>query len=164
MNVIVEGIDNTGKTTLAKAISRDLSIEFMDRTKLGRGVPTSFEQVVDRAERYLQEDGVVFDRHTCITQPIYGMLRDDPDLPKALLDAFYNEDNIIIYARCTGNVLVGHEPSPGDTEEHLRDIGDNYGALLAAYDKWAIEHAHIIYTNYNQTKLITRMVGGAFKR
>jgi len=164
MNVIVEGIDGAGKTMLAKAISRDLSIPFMDRDKLGRGVPKDFAEIVDRAEAYLQEDGVVFDRHTLVSQPIYGVLRNDPLLPTALLDAFYRQKNVIIYARCVDKKLEGHIPSPGDTEEHLVSLFNNYNRLLTIYDNWALAHTHIWYRNYEDTKLITRFVQGAFKR
>ena len=163
MTVIVEGIDGSGKTTLAKHISRDLSIPFMDRDLLGRGVPKSFEEVVERLKKYLATDGVVFDRHTAVSQPIYGIIRNDPILPLELIRGFYSQNNIIIYARCL-TAFSAHKPSPGDTEEHLKSVATNWQSLLTRYDVWAASNAHIFYRRYEDEKLIIRMVQGAFKR
>lgn len=164
MNVVIEGIDGAGKTRLAKFISSQLSIDYVDRDSLGCGPPTSHKDIIDRLERYLQVDGGVFDRHTAISQPIYGTLRDDEPLPEALIHAFYAQKPVIIYARCIDDGLEAHKPDADEDPGHLKSLAANYEKLLAMYDKWAANHAHIFYRQYADMKLVTQMVQGAFRR
>ena len=166
MNVVIEGVDGSGKTKLARIISQQVSLEYVDRARLGHGPPKSWEDVVNRLEQYLLEDTVVFDRHTAVSQPIYGsVLRNDEPLPSALITKFYRQKPVIIYARCISEGLEKHNINP-DTEspDHLTALRDNYAQLLTRYDEWALKHAVIWYTDYYQASLIAQMVQGAFRR
>jgi thymidylate kinase len=165
MNVVIEGIDASGKTRLARAVAQQASLEYVDRSRLGHGPPKSPQDVISRLERYLQEDFVVFDRHTAVSQPIYGALREDPPLPAALIDAFYKSNPVIIYARCIQNRLKEHVVNAEtDSPKHLTMLYANYDRLLAAYDQWAMKHALIWYTDYRQLKHIGRAVQGILGR
>lgn len=164
MNIVIEGIDGSGKTMLARLISRQLSVDYVDRNSLGSGPPKSYQDIVDRLQRYLQIDGGVFDRHTAISQPIYGILRNDDPLPKDLIDEFYNQKPVIIYARCVDKGLANHRPETGEDPEHLASLKQEYNRLLSMYDSWAQNFAHIWYRKYEDAKLITRMVQGAIGR
>jgi hypothetical protein len=165
MIVVVEGIDASGKTKLARLISHQCSLDFADRAALGQGPPKNHKEIIDRLERYLQEDMCIFDRHTAISQPIYGALREDPPLPDALIDAFYAKNPVIIYARCVQYGLKNHQINPKtDTVEHMQQLNEHYGALLQAYDRWAMKHALMWYTNYTQGAYIARAVQGILGR
>lgn len=165
MNIVVEGIDGSGKTRLARLISNQVSLDYADRNVLGQGPPKDYLAIVERLKKYLDQTDVVFDRHTAVSQPIYGLMRDDAVLPEELIKQFYSQKPIIIYARCIEDGLKKHQVNlETESQEHLQSLHDNYDRLLAEYDRWAMKHALIWYTEYSQGRQISLMVQGAMGR
>jgi hypothetical protein len=161
-NIILEGPDNAGKSTLAKFLRRAIQWPLKDR----EGKPPSRRSMIDKVERYLNIDGYIIDRHVVISQTIYGQaLRDDLPIPFDLVSAFYAQPNLIIYCRCIDQGLEGHQPTMhegglADTVDHCVELERNYERLIQLYDEWAIRHAHIVYTRYDQMEWILSMVRG----
>jgi thymidylate kinase len=161
MNVIIEGPDNSGKSTLARAISERINWPIWEK----EGKPPTFEDTVKKIERYLREipqEGIIIDRHPIVSQMVYGStVRKDPQVPRELMREFSAQRHLIIYARCIHLGLQGHKASPTDTPEHLEQLREKYVKILTAYDFWALRCAHIIYNNWRQVPLIVRMCEGA---
>jgi len=158
MNIIVEGPDHAGKSTLTRMIREVTGWPVAPR----EGKPETWEATLDKAQRYLELDEVIIDRHVIISQNVYneGLGRKEPDIPLNLTLALEHQPNLIIYCRAIQNGLDGHEASGGESEEHMRLLGEKYAQLVAAYDRWAILHAHIIYHKWSEAERICRLVKG----
>lgn len=141
MNIVLEGPDNGGKSTLADAIAK-VTGRIIVR---GKG-PCTPQNVGHRFMEFDGVDNIIFDRHACVSEPIYGPIcrgvnKIDYD---ALTRRFYATKPLFVY--CRGISLVGHvEDHAADTPDHLQRISTHYYELCSAYDKWAMRHAHIVY-------------------
>lgn len=141
MNVILEGSDGGGKSTLASTLSNALDM----RVKQGSGPPRQPGEIEARLRSYLELDDVIFDRHPAISQPIYGALRDEP-LSLEFLELerrFYDQPSLIIYCRSTD--VSRHRVKPGENPEHIAKLTANYALLVQLYDSWALKRAHMMY-------------------
>lgn len=141
MIIVVEGPDNSGKSTLIEALSHMTGLPIV----AGEGPPKSTEEINDRVKRYLALDNCIFDRHPCVSNAIYDAHREihmpvDPDLIKA----FYDQNPLFIY--CVGTDDLGtHVLKDHDTEEHQRLVEDNASMIVEAYNLWAFDHANWLY-------------------
>ena len=158
MNIILEGPDNCGKSTLANAISA--ATGWPIHPKEGR--PENHFLLLEKLRRYEQLEGVIIDRHPIISGSVYRLMRGDPEFPDAYMDRFFAGQDLIIYCRCLRS-LEDHEPSPTDTPEHLHNIQVHQQRILDSYDNWAAIAANIIYTTYDQTPMIVAMVKGVLQ-
>lgn len=158
VNIVFEGPDHSGKSTFAKTAAEALGMPYQKSS----GVPKTFEDVIDRARHYISLDGYVIDRHPCISQPIYGTLRNDPKFPQELIDEFHAQRPIIVYC-CANRGIKNHVPSPGDSLEHIAALNKNYEKICILYDLWASRRADIIYRQYSDLTRILNMLGGAME-
>lgn len=142
-DVVLEGIDNTGKSTLGRYLSTELKTSYYP----GEGPEKYPGECNERLRRYAELPlGQVFDRHTAISQDIYSVIYDGTKSDPALVEDFYRRNPIIIYCRPIGNrKLVGHKPTDDADEKFARKVEDWYVGLFGLYDRWALEKAHIIY-------------------
>lgn len=140
MNIVIEGPDGSGKTTLANVI-----LQHVPLTYKGTEGPEKFHrEIIERTYRYLRLDGMIFDRHPCVSQPIYGRFRpNSTEIPVDLIGVFYRQRNLIIY--CHGSAGV-HETKEYDTPEHVDMIGRHDQTIRDSYDKWAAKHAMLTYS------------------
>ncbi len=135
MNIILEGPDSTGKSTLARIIAQHVPFKI----KGGEGPSKSTDEIRERATRYLRMDNTVFDRHPCVSEPIYGSFREPPTfLPKPVIDFFYQSRPFFIY--CHGTAPGEHQLKNYDTEEHVGMLDINDMNIRDAYRKWAFVH------------------------
>lgn len=142
MNIILEGPDGSGKTTLAHAIEKRLDGW---RVQLGEGPPQGPGEINDRALRYRGLNRTIFDRHPCVSQAIYAGIRkgDSERVDDHLVAEFYAEAPVLIYCRTT--TLKNHVIKAYDTPDHLLAVEQNFQRLVDAYDAWALKRANIIY-------------------
>lgn len=143
--IVVEGVDNSGKSTLI----RSLMVVLPDwAVQVSEGPPKHAGEMDTRVTRYFERSAqVVYDRHPCVSQPIYGTMRShlDPIDPR-LLKEFYERKPFFVYCDPGDRGLDGHTHHEGvDTERHLQSLTAGYDKLLEEYRKWAIDHAHIVY-------------------
>lgn len=143
MAIIIEGIDNSGKSTLARIVAKRLGLLLVE----SEGPPKYAGEMNHRVERYRAMSRPLFVRHPCVSQVIYGRLRgEENSISTDLIREFYDQGHLFIYCDPLGRGLQGHVVKDGhDSSAHLKAIEDEYGNLLAMYRDWAFHHAHIVY-------------------
>lgn len=153
MNIVIEGLDNSGKSRLAQFLHERLKWPMVN----SKGPP---KDPMGRATDQLSRDGVIFDRHVCISQPIYGKLRGDPQLPKDVIMRFYMQRPILIYCQGPRN-LENHIIKSHDTPAHLTAVENNFELLRQDYLEWAISRAHLFYRwSHDDPERILRFIKG----
>jgi len=140
--IVIEGMDNSGKSTLAIAMGLKLNLEVIE----SGGPPLSDQEINERVDKYSVMGEYLFVRHPVISNSIYGQVRLEGDLITADRRArFYAAKPILIYCDAGARGLSAHVVKAHDTEKHLEDITNNYNKLLYLYRQWAAEHARFIY-------------------
>lgn len=139
MNIVLEGPDATGKSTLARYLSQEFK-----RAIVPSEGPEKFPGEIDeRIRRYRWFNDVIFDRHPCISQGIYSIFSNGQPPDRDLVFDFYETKPVLIY--CVSSMNLEHKPKKHDSPEHLDLILQNNRAILQLYDQWAIDYAHLIY-------------------
>lgn len=157
-NIIIEGPDNSGKSTLAKALSMSTG-----RDIIYSGGREAFPgEINQRIRKFLKEKHRIFDRHPCVSQPIYVNIHNKTPVEEKLLAQFYSSPLILIYCRPRPERgLNGHIVKEYDKAHHIQQITENYEKLIFWYDQWALEKAHIIYRIGDNINQIIELVKGA---
>lgn len=142
MAIIIEGMDNSGKSTLAVRLADYMGLIVRE----SEGPPRSDEEINERVDTYEKLEGVLFVRHPVISNAIYGSVRPDgnPITPGREM-LFYEQKHLFIYCDAGNRGLGAHVEKAHDTPQHLEDITNNYNKLLYLYRQWAAEHAHFVY-------------------
>lgn len=140
--IVIEGMDNSGKSTLAQAMASYMGLIVQE----SEGPPLSDREINERVDRYEDMADRLFVRHPVVSNAIYGQVRKEGDpitFGRRLL--FYDAKPTLIYCDAGQRGLGAHVEKAHDTEKHLADIENNYNKLLYLYRQWAAEHAHFIY-------------------
>lgn len=141
MNIILEGPDASGKTTLANVIRKHHPDLFYKPTEGPERYPG---EILTRCDRYEQLDNCLFDRHPVISQSIYGKHRPEmTKIPQEYKDRLYGRNDLIIY--CASEPVGEHKTKGYDTKAHLKMIEDNDKEIRDDYKLWAVQHAHHMY-------------------
>lgn len=148
--IIIEGMDNSGKSTLGQALAEymGLIVQESEGPPLVEPLhdPTGEIEINERIDRYEIMDDRLFVRHPVISNAIYGAVREEGDpISPMRRQMFYEANHIIIYCDAGQRGLGAHVEKAHDTEKHLADITNNYNKLLYLYRQWAAEHAHFVY-------------------
>ena len=171
MNIVVEGPDGGGKSTLIAAFKERFDLlhnkaphgrtgmKFSGWTVQHSGGPAkSVDEIEERTREYLTRDRVLFDRHPCVSNPIYSTIFHGIGGPsQELISQFYLTRPLIIYCRAVD--ASRHEVKPDDPAKAFIDrIGPNYGRLVNLYDIWAVEHANLIFRIGEDTRAFVSSV------
>lgn len=157
MNIVLEGPDNSGKSTLASFLAAHIR-----RPIVASEGPDQYPgEINDRIRRYEYFRGVIFDRHPCISQPIYGRYRSATEVDQRLIHRFMDSRPLFIY--CRGRDLANHVEKKVDTPEHLASVKANHSMICRAYDEWAVQHAHLWYRVGDNMHQLLNLVQGAIK-
>lgn len=165
MLIIIEGVDASGKSTLASALSDALGMSIVP----SEGPPRHPGEINERLARYAQYDNVIFDRHPVISQPIYGQLRQPAERINSLFECqLYDVQPIFIYCEVSGNnkqldFFDRHTRKTYDTDDHMQQVDHNYHLLLASYRSWAMHHALLWYRIGDDVPRIIQAVRGIIK-
>lgn len=158
MIVILEGADNSGKSTLAKRLSKDLGI---DAVHPG-GPPKNIIEVIARCEEQSAVFGlstevdVIFDRVTCISDLIY---RGRPEYDR-IFEIFHRQlktakNVIIVYCRPSDERLKNfddHIQQPHEDAAVVQHAKDNVDRIISEYDNLFMmfaENKHIDVVKYD---------------
>lgn len=148
MKVIIEGPDGSGKSTLCGHIANRLGWQ----VQRGRGPEKYPGEINDRAIEFMgllmdPKGPQLFDRHPCISHPIYSQFTEVSKLNQSITDSLYTSgvDKLIIYCRGDRSGLGAHIEKSYDTESHVKAISRYHASICQMYDEWALSHAHLIY-------------------
>jgi hypothetical protein len=162
MIVVVEGPDGSGKSTLIEYFKKNLGPTIAYQAGEGpEKYPGEINERLNRYGSWYYFNGVViFDRHPCVSQPIYGKLRDNtPVDPEHQLN-FMLSRPVFIYCRKTRLDLSEHVEKEYDSEEHMIAVRNNQAIIIAAYELWAQRNAHIYYRIDDDMGRIANMLRG----
>lgn len=141
MAIIIEGHDNSGKSTLALAMASYMELFIQE----SEGPPKSDDEINARVDAYEDMQHYLFVRHPVVSNSIYGQFRDEGDpITEGRRMIFYEAGHTIIYCDAQQG-YDGHNVKDHDTEQHLKLLDENAQALLQAYRIWAAQHAHFVY-------------------
>lgn len=130
--IIIEGPDNSGKSTLGAQLSRDLDIPLLHSV---RPDPHWNEHACLRHSRdQLAPKNAILDRVYAISEPIYGPIcRGKSSLgmnaEPAILDLM-NRNHLIIYCRPHDQVILRNAG-----REQMEGVLENHQAIIQAYDQ-----------------------------
>ena len=156
--IVIEGMDNSGKSTLCRQISAMFPAW---QIQVSEGPPKYQGEQNERVNRYLRfPRNTIYDRHPCVSQPIYGQMRSHSDsIDQSLIDAFYAQRPLFIYCDPGARGMSGHvERGEVDTPLHVAAINENYNELLRMYREWALSHAVIMYRIGDPMARILQMI------
>lgn len=149
MNILFEGPDNAGKTTLAKHVHENTRFTFYYHPG---GKPVDMDDEVHCLEHQasvMYMDRVIMDRCTAISQQVYN-----PDDKLNVMRMSYlntlleNKNIIVIYARPSTDRLMRVQDftwREGESEEHKQKIIENQHTFIERYDAIMRKVPHIAY-------------------
>jgi len=141
MTVIVEGPDNSGKSTLTEELANALGT-----TVIHSGGPVLDQHEADIREKVLYErpSNTLYDRIPLISEMIYGPIIRGVHFYTA--DSFkrfcLEKRPVVIYCRPPDKYLLDwstHREGKFDTKHHTKSIKSNEGEIVEAYDQLFFE-------------------------
>lgn len=132
MNIVIEGCDGTGKSTLAKFLAERFGLYYWHES-----APRSFDEYC----QMLKAGGVVFDRF-CFGQFVYNEIQDrklnDEGLRALVRDIFPATNTLLIYVDCSTEEIINRLIARGegsaevrtDMEKWIKNIRGTYRAVL----------------------------------
>ncbi len=144
IDIVLEGPDGGGKSTLARQIAEVINWNVQP----SEGPDKYPGEQNDRVSRYLGMPPTIFDRHPAISQNIYCEIRGGHNpVAGGLVAAFYYRQPVCIYCRVDNaeEAMKRHVVKEHDTPAHLEKIQKFYGVLIESYDRWALRKANVIY-------------------
>lgn len=156
--IVLEGMDNSGKSTLCRQISAVLPTW---QIQVSEGPPKYAGESTERVARYLNfPRNTIYDRHPCVSQPIYGTLRSHSDpIDPEFIEVFYSMKPLFIYCDPVDRGMTGHVHHEGvDTPHHVASVNAHVDLLTTLYRQWAIKHAVFIYRIGDPMKRIVQAV------
>lgn len=157
-HIVIEGVDASGKSTLAREFQRTFNWDIQP----SEGPPKYPGEMNRRLARYARYPlSHIFDRHPVVSQEIYGTMRThSDDIDEIYLKHFYESDPVLIYCDPLNRGMQSHTRSTIDTDHHLDQVSEHYPLLLTLYRDWAIKHAHLIYRIGDKTRPLINAVKG----
>lgn len=165
--IIIEGSDNSGKSTLAQELSLMLNMPLHH----SGGPPRNADEILLRQQNVITSlencERKIFDRVPVITDMVYGIpLRGgspfELDHPSYIQNLRDNLKFPIIYCRPPTRVLLnimGRDQSHKQsykTEEHLKALHKNLPQVINRYDMLIGNYPHVTYDYTWHGSTITR--------
>lgn len=164
--ILVEGPDNSGKSTLIEQLAKEFDLFKCDRP---HGPPKTPEELLNRTldvQNFYKSKMVIMDRNPVIGESIYGpILRghnmwDDLDekmnCEAELFSKLLSGTIFLIYCRPPRETLLDlstHQVKDYDTREHLESLSKNKSKIVDAYDSCMLKWATYIYNYKNPLAL-----------
>lgn len=164
--IIVEGPDNSGKTTLIDKLSKEFSL--LKLVPYKKGPPKNAEDIfmnswcIINGALGFHSKRVISDRISLISEDIYGPicrknnLWDGEYFPRKqkLLNSLKTIDPFFIYCRPPDSVVLNfdtHEEKSYDTQEHIKRISESKALILNAYDNYFYRWYNYNFFRYDYT-------------
>lgn len=147
--LIIEGIDGSGKTTLAKQLAKDLNIK---RYHFGPP-PENFKEFQTRCMKsaMLFHRLIIQDRTPFISELMYGTLRESGPFINIEKSRFIIQVNTPILIYCRPERHHMHKMKDYDSQEYFNLLCENWWKIRALYDTYMIQ-MHAIRYDYTNTK------------
>lgn len=159
MNVIVEGPDNSGKSTLVSVLASVFNMPVIH----SHGPATDDEQFDVRCKHYLSQHSTIFDRHCIVSEEIYGQARGRVRTKPELKQIFLHTSKVVIVCRGDGT-LQGHVLKAHDSPDHKQLVQVRHRMICEAYDRYALDYAHILYRKGDAPHRVMRFLKGELHR
>lgn len=152
MNIIILGMDNSGKSTLCKILSYEL--KFNQKRFVDLNLPK--EKMIENIKKYLKKDNIIFDRFSFFDEIVYGeILRNNPLF--SFKDEIYQEiiksSPIIIYCRPDISLILNWKD-----REQMEGVIEKSLKLIEKYDdvfsKYISKDFHSIIWDYEKDSII----------
>lgn len=153
--IIIEGVDNSGKSSLARYLASYLNCSI----KESEGPPRDPAEFDARIRKYdAMKPNTIVVRHPIISESIYCLLRDGQDIiDPAHRQRLAEKKPLVIYCDPLDRGMADHVVKDHDSPEHLERLTDRYTTLLGAYRSWAYRSAHLIYRIGDDKNRVARM-------
>ena len=137
--IIVDGVDNTGKTTLAQELAEKYDLPLRKSTGPQKDNPEIVKEFIySTLERDLQDE-VIYDRHALITEKVYGPVLRGKNVLEEIEDSYYllymfkQTRPLIIYT-----VLPAEEiKATFEERDQLEGVYENVDELYRRFNKLA---------------------------
>lgn len=158
MQIIIEGPDGAGKTTLINYLSEKMGIPSKHS-----GGPSKYPGEVNARTREFNADPttLLYDRHPAISQNIYvqALQNKGEIVHPAAIEEFYDLKPFIIYCRNErGLEAGGHRASKHSSQEHADRVTARFQAVCEGYDRWALIHANLIYRIGDDMEALSNLI------
>jgi adenylate kinase family enzyme len=147
MSLVLEGADNSGKTTLAKDLRQlNPKLKYFHSGSAPRDADHESMCLLHQYEKCAQPN-MIIDRVTCISQQVYGNRIFEHTLMQEL-DKLLRIGTIIIYCRPSTDRLMSFEKftwRDEESEEYKQQVIKNQHEYIDRYDKVMASIPHIMY-------------------
>ena len=161
--IIIEGPDNSGKSTLVEWIKENFYVTEVNRR---HGPPVDAQDILERTELVLDTEihshprrNFITDRFSLIGESVYGPILRGKDLWKEIpQDKERVEKTLrilnpfVIYCRPDLDTILDlshHRVKSYDTQEHLSNLAKNQGLIVKAYDNYFENNPFPHFYKYN---------------
>lgn len=164
--IIVEGPDNSGKSTLISNLMADLNLTLAK--SLESGPPKTAMDLYNRSVYLIEQaimrknKNIIADRSSIICESIYGPLCRGKDLWVDLIEKKIDVVSSLnalnpFYIYCRPPIIrmqefVNHNIKSYDTEEHLSAIEKKSSYIIKAYDNYFATMNPYLYYVYDYTQ------------
>jgi len=134
--IVVEGMDNTGKSTLVESLTGKFGLKYYKSPGPDVGRAYQMRWVEERIGD--SDNNIIFDRFPLISEEIYGThLRGYSNFEKEvdLYKNFKERGPLIIYCRPPMEEVISFK----DGREQMEGVVENSIQLLLMYDQWFTE-------------------------
>lgn len=146
--IILEGADNSGKTTLGKdLLQQNPRLEYFHSGSAPRDEEHENMCLLQQYEKAIQPH-IIVDRVTCISQQVYKKNRLFEPKLMAQLDAILMAGALIVYCRPSTDRLMAVEHftwRDEETEEYKQQVIANQHQYIEKYDQLMMKVPHITY-------------------
>jgi hypothetical protein len=158
MAIIVEGPDNSGKSTLCQLLHEKLCMPV-----LHAGGPNATNDVALKCCKEQQEfllNNAILDRVTPISRQIYENRYGEPELQDHLKKMLRTPFTTLIYCRPPNEKLMdmsSHKVREGESGDHIHYVLENQHNFIELYDRLMAGVPHIAYDwteGYNEEAFV----------
>jgi len=139
--IIVEGPDGAGKSTLIRNLRLAYpTLKLAPRACTSLAGPISGDALIDWLKKYGAMYGYIYDRHPCISGPVYDAVYADPPEERTwswIQGTFYElrENATVVYCRPPRREIiraVNESAQMGGVDRNIHRIVDTYDAIMAS--------------------------------
>lgn len=132
MNIVIEGCDGTGKSSIAKHLCERFNLYYWHESQ-----PRTFEEY----SQMLSSDGVLFDRF-CFGQFVYNAPEEHKmtpeELKKLVTEVFPKTDTVLLYVEAKTDTIIkrliqrgeGDPSQKSEMEKWVKNIRGTYRQVL----------------------------------